>query len=852
WEDDYCLYLIETQTGHIRQRVTGLAGMANEIEFSPNGQWLAVGMGGNKGVALVRTANWSLARVLGSYEGDVYHISFDAKGRLVTTCEDGLIRLYSEDFALQTTARHDSRAEPFSVAFSPNGKLVAVAYEDSPDVEVRSGTDLTVLYRPALGEANVRSERLGKVCFSADGKRLYGGSHYSIVDADNNAHFVIRCWEDAGRGSFRDLALLNNSVADMKALPNGGLAVLGSHPDLAVLTAAHTTGWYHNSNNNDFSGTRKGSFRVGRNGAVFGFQPYHQPDLSFEVPGRTLLQKESQTEPAVTEAQGTRADKGSVDKRPSINGREVTFMNNYESCVGVDVSSDGNYVVIGGSWNLYCSDVRGQQVWKATLPANCKGVNISGNDRVVLVQLNDGTIRWYNMTNGKELLAFFLHNDKTRWVLFTPSGYYDASAGAEDLLGWHINKGKDGTPAFFPVSRFREAYYRPDIIDAVFENYDENQAITFANSRDERRRTTATAAAVQSKLPPTISILNPAGGSTVSSETVRIDYSLNTPEDAPVKSVKVLVNGRPVALERGIKVQPSNKYSVNVTLPGGDCTVTLLAENDNGLSPEANVFLHFKAAERGADEFVRKPKLYVLAIGISQYQNPEYKLQYADKDANAFVAGMQKQKGRLYGDVVVKQFTNGAATREAIQDGLEWIQQQTGQGDMAMIFYAGHGINDNNGTFYMLPVGADVNRLRATCLNFEELKQTVSNIAGKVVVFIDACHSGNVMGTAQRRGGADINAIVNELSSTQNGAITFTSSTGKEYSLEDPSWEHGAFTMALLEGLGGKASVPGKTKITVKSLDAYISERVKELTKGRQHPTSVVPPNVPDFPIGVQ
>ncbi len=106
-------------------------------------------------------------------------------------------------------------------------------------------------------------------------------------------------------------------------------------------------------------------------------------------------------------------------------------------------------------------------------------------------------------------------------------------------------------------------------------------------------------------------------------------------------------------------------------------------------------------------------------------------------------------------------------------------------------------------------------------MNFEELKQTVSSIAGKVVVFIDACHSGNV--TGGRRGvGGDINSLVNELSNTENGAITFTSSTGKEFSLEDPSWGNGAFTKALIEGLTGKAVITGKEKITIKSLDAYI------------------------------
>jgi len=37
----------------------------------------------------------------------------------------------------------------------------------------------------------------------------------------------------------------------------------------------------------------------------------------------------------------------------------------------------------------------------------------------------------------------------------------------------------------------------------------------------------------------------------------------------------------------------------------------------------------------------------------------------------------------------------------------------------------------------------------------------------------------------------------------------------------------------------------------VNMLDLYISERVKELTEGQQTPTTVKPPNVPDFPVAV-
>ena len=40
---------------------------------------------------------------------------------------------------------------------------------------------------------------------------------------------------------------------------------------------------------------------------------------------------------------------------------------------------------------------------------------------------------------------------------------------------------------------------------------------------------------------------------------------------------------------------------------------------------------------------VTKPKLYVLAVGISNYDNPGYRLQYAAKDATDFAKAMQKQ-----------------------------------------------------------------------------------------------------------------------------------------------------------------------------------------------------------------
>jgi uncharacterized caspase-like protein len=106
------------------------------------------------------------------------------------------------------------------------------------------------------------------------------------------------------------------------------------------------------------------------------------------------------------------------------------------------------------------------------------------------------------------------------------------------------------------------------------------------------------------------------------------------------------------------------------------------------------------------------------------------------------------------------------------------------------------------------------------------------------------------MGT--RRGVADITGVVNELASAENGAVVFASSSGKQYSLEDPAWNNGAFTKALVEGISGKADYTGKGKITINMLDLYLSERVKELTKGRQTPTTTKPNTISDFPVAVR
>jgi uncharacterized caspase-like protein len=165
-----------------------------------------------------------------------------------------------------------------------------------------------------------------------------------------------------------------------------------------------------------------------------------------------------------------------------------------------------------------------------------------------------------------------------------------------------------------------------------------------------------------------------------------------------------------------------------------------------------------------------------------------------------------------------------------------------------MLFMAGHGVNDPTANYYYLPVNAEPDKLKRTGVSMADIRGTLSNLTGKAVFFIDTCHAGNVLGTG-RRGMNDINGVISELASAENGVVVFSSSTGSQYSLEKDSWGNGAFTKAVIEGMNGAADYQKTGRITHKMLDLFVSERVKVLTNGRQSPVTQAPGGVPDFPV---
>jgi hypothetical protein len=385
------------------------------------------------------------------------------------------------------------------------------------------------------------------------------------------------------------------------------------------------------------------------------------------------------------------------------------------------------------------------------------------------------------------------------------------------------------------------------VVAKILETLDEEEAIRLSNEESGRRKGEISVAKL---LPPVVSILSPRDGSETSAQEIEVKFEVRSPSGEPVTQARVLVDGRPV--RRGPEFKPIEKgqsiQTIKIPIPEKDTEISIIAENKHAASVPATVSLKWSGKVK-EEEFTIKPKLYVLAIGVSQYKDKSLTLQFAAKDATDFAESLLKQKGGLYRDVVVKILVDEKATRDEIIDGFDWISKETTSKDIAMVFLAGHGVNDSGGVYYYLPANTDLEKLKRTGLLFTEMKNTVASLAGKTILFIDTCHAGNVLGA--RAVAPDIMGVVNELASAENGAVVFASSTGRQYSFEDSNWGNGAFTKAVVEGINGKADYTGKGRITINMLDLYISERVKELTKGKQTPATAKPQTIPDFPLAL-
>lgn len=446
------------------------------------------------------------------------------------------------------------------------------------------------------------------------------------------------------------------------------------------------------------------------------------------------------------------------------------------------------------------------------------------------------------------LSLFFAGED---WVAWTPEGYYATSPSGERLMGWHVNNGPDELASFYPASQFRATLYRPDVIKLLLTAGSVKAALAEADKARGRMTVKTEAAAV---LPPSIKITSPKTGYNASRSTLEVRATATSTGTNAVTSLRLLLDGRPYQGLKGVQTVADPKLGEvekvwQVELEPGKHKLKVLADSAVSQGVSEDIEVVYVGGEADA---VQLPKLYIVAIGISEYPG-ELKLNYAAKDAQALGAAMKSHSKSLFRDIEVQTITDATATRAGVLKGLSWLRGQMTQNDYGIFFFAGHGELDNDGSLYFLPVDGDAKDLVSSAVPADQVKRVLSGIPGKLITIFDACHSAGVAGstTGKRRSSSAslTDDLVRDLVTDENGVIAMCSSTGREFSLENNEHRQGSFTLSIIEGLSGKADFNKDGVVYLNELDTYVTDRVKELTKGQQHPVTAKPGSIRSFPL---
>lgn len=478
-------------------------------------------------------------------------------------------------------------------------------------------------------------------------------------------------------------------------------------------------------------------------------------------------------------------------------------------------------------------------------------VSPSSDGKYLLSAGNDMTLRVWDPDRNKPLLSCFFAGDD--WIVWTPEGYYAASPGGEKLMGWHVNNGLDQLASFYPASQFRSTLYRPDVIKLLLKTGSVERALDEA---DKARGRMTEKSEVAEVLPPQVRITSPVANHKAPQNTLAIRATATSVGKHPVTVLRLLLDGRPYQGQRGVQAIASPKLGdVNgewtIELEPGKHKLKVLADSavSQGISEEVEVV--YVGGGELADQ-VRLPKLYVVAVGISDYPG-DLKLNYAAKDAEALTVALKSHSKSLFREIEVQTITNTQATRAAVLKGLGWLRSNMTQNDYGIFFFAGHREFDNDGSVYFLPVDVDPQDLLTTAIGDDQFKKALAGIPGKMMTMLDSCNSGAVAGsqTGKRRaaGSSLTDDLVRDLVTDENGVVAMCSSTGREFSLENNEFRQGNFTLALVEGLSGKADFNKDGVVYLNELDTYVTDRVKELTKGQQHPVTGKPGSIRSFPL---
>lgn len=453
------------------------------------------------------------------------------------------------------------------------------------------------------------------------------------------------------------------------------------------------------------------------------------------------------------------------------------------------------------------------------------------------------------------------------WLAYTPDGLFDASEDGGRLIA--AAQGLD----VFRIEQFATRFNRPDLYLRRMNQGDEGLR-AHLEQRHKRRlfklglsqadvdgsRLEAPRAEITSlSVDGFTATLNSLGEATTGRKLSRIDIRVN---EVPIKGPAGAELRGPGGA--GAALAKKAAFHNTIELTSGLNRIEFSVYDDAGFE-STRVSREVVVGEKPVGD------LYFIGFGVSRYENTDFNLQYAHKDALDLAHYFrQVSETGQYDQVHVRAYVDEQVGPDAFAEAGE-VLEGAAVDDVVVVFVAGHGVHDDGAAaqYYYLTHGARLEDLAGTAAPFEELEQLVVNTKARRKLFLmDTCESGErwpedapvhrvetdtaharttrALVFTESKGGAtrsrpylfDRDRFIYNDITRRSGALVYSSSQGTEFSYESPLYENGAFTEEVISALtSGTADTNEDGQVTTDELRSYVGPAVAKRTAAQQHPT---------------
>lgn len=859
------------------------APMERPVAFSYDGKVLATGGGGVK--------LWDVAtgRPLRTLPGDARALSFSPDQKTLAGADGTEIKLWNITTGQEPQALRGSQLGVDSVAFSADGKLLAVGNSDNTvvlwdsskreqarvlrghvsavsavavsrdDKVLASALDAGVagiarddtikIWDPVTGQLvrSLTGRNTGhSIGLSNDGNRLVSGSFGSTVSL----------WNVSQSEAQREINVPRDSrfVPDRVALSSDGkLIAAGGRDDAIKLWDAGTgrelftlTGHRKSIRDLAFSPDNKLLASASQDAAIKVWSVATGQEV------KTLGAHSGGVGAIAFSPDGKKLASGSQDRMIFIwdldaGDSDGAYMGHQEWVNAVAFSPDGRKLASGSAdgevriWEVAARGPDGMpqvvQRPMKTLTGHKGSINsltFNADGKLLVSGSSDASIKLWDVMTGKELASLF-SLDKQDWLVVTPDGLFDGSPSSWNQILWRFSTNLFDVA---PVEIFFNEFYHPGLLADLYAG---KRPIAPQNISQKDRR--------QATLKVTLADES-AAASPIRSRTAKLKIDVAT-APAGAQDVRLFRNGALVKAWRGdvLKGQGRVVLEAQVPIVAGPNRFTAYAFNrDNVKSADATAIVN-------GDESLKQPgTLYILAIAVNKYANPQFDLKFAVADATEFAGELERQEAKLknFARTEIISLHDTEATKPNILKALATLAGRVKPEDAVVVYYAGHGTAQQN-QFYLIPHDLGYqgprNSINPTALatvlsrsiSDRELERAFETIdAGKLLLVIDACNSGQALEAEEKRRGPMNSKGLAQLA-YEKGIYILTAAQSYQAALEPSDLKHGLLTYALVEeGLKKEAAdiEPRDGIVLVREWFSYVMKRVPQLQEQRMRQAS--------------